>query len=211
MNQNPEKDHGVYLRALPSFKCKLTQMNFDCDDCGAYTDVHCKINVLGQHFEFCSDGHFGGGSWDGREDGLCKLVLKRLGVNLFVQHSEDLQAGPQQVNLDDMGIYDQNKSSDEGPVPLEVSPLEGLEHGLKSITLKYAQNPTNEHCGELWMLLNDCATPFMIFCYEGVEPTANASFRTKRLWWGGEFDALYSGLQAMGVLKIKERSESYNY
>lgn len=209
MNSSPDKDHGVYLGALPSLKCKLISHSFDCDDCGAYTDVECKIDAMGESYKFCSDGHFGGGTWDGQDSGLCKLALKRLGVKLYIQDGYELEQGAQPVNLDEMGVYDANQSGYDGLVPLSVKPLEGLDHGLKSITLKYAQSPTDEHCGELWMLLNESETPFMVFCYEGVEPTAKASFQTERLWWGGEYDALYIALQAMGILKIKSKSKTY--
>lgn len=193
---------------LPSFECTLHHTHHDCECCGYFVNVDCTLQGPSTLLEFGSDGHFGGGSWDGDIAGPCKVILKLLGVSLFMQSDQDPEAGIQPVDLGDARIYDAQRSGYDGLVPLEIQPLPGLVHGLSKITAVYRVAPTMEHCGEYLVFLNDDAEPFATFVGQGLSKPTRSATHVEYDWGGREFDAIEWVLKKLGVLKVRETSTS---
>lgn len=51
---------------------------YDCDCCGWITNYSTVVVIGGEQYDYFHDGHFGGGEWDGSDQGLYLLVIKDL-------------------------------------------------------------------------------------------------------------------------------------
>lgn len=195
--------------SLPTFVCKFHYQHHDCDCCGSFTNTDCTLTGPSTRFEFDSDGHFGGGTWDGNIAGVCKLILKRLGVSLVLQTEAELESGPQPVDLNELGIYDPDLSGYDGLVPLDVTPLPGLTTGLTAIWGYYTLAPTDEQCGEYAIFLNDDKAPFATFSSTKTPAQCANALHEVLEWTGREYDALEYVLKRLGCLVVKEKSTDH--
>lgn len=61
-------------------KIHTTESTWDCEECGLIYDTSCSVTTPdGGVLHYHSDGHFGGGNWDGDMGSIYKEILIKLG------------------------------------------------------------------------------------------------------------------------------------